>query len=164
MTIRVQTEIEAGEGTSWFVDELASAATEVSRDGRETTLAERSIRSGHMAPLHRRDEPETYRVIVGRLTFYVDGDVVVAEAGDVVVAAAHAQRTYRAESDARFLVLTRVGALDRYLDFGRAVAPPLAWSVSGWPSAEELATLTSIAAANGIQILGPPGALPDAVV
>jgi quercetin dioxygenase-like cupin family protein len=161
MTMRVLTDIEPGASASWFVDELASAAIEAGRDGRKTTLAERSARAGHMAPLHRRDEPETYRVIEGRLTFYVDGDVVVAEGGDVVVAAAHAQRTYRADSDARFLVLTRVRALDRYIDFGRAVAPPLAASASGWPSAEELHTLTSIAAANGIEILGPPGALPD---
>ena len=46
-----------------------------------------------------------------------------------------------------------------YEAFGRAVALP---SVQGgeWSSLEEAAAVASVAAANGIDVLGPPGALP----
>jgi quercetin dioxygenase-like cupin family protein len=114
-----------------------------------------------MPPLYRRDEAETYRVLEGEVLFFVDDEVVAAGPGDVVVAAAGAERTFRVESDgARWLVLTCVTTLERYLDFNRAVVEPTAVLVSGWPSAEEEAALTSLGAANGIQLLGPPGVLP----
>lgn len=122
-------------------------------------LVERSARAGQMPPLHTRDEIETYRITDGRVAFFVDGDVISAGPGDVVIAPAGAERTFRAETDASWLVLTRVTSLDRYLDFGRALAKPLPRS-TGWPSQDELASLTSCADANGIELLGPPGALP----
>ena len=62
--------------------------------------------------------------------------------------------------DARWLVLTRVTSLELFLDFNRAVIEPVAVPISGWPSAEEEAALSSIGAANGIELLGPPGVLP----
>ncbi|MFL5896009.1 MAG: cupin domain-containing protein [Thermoleophilaceae bacterium] len=127
----------------------------------QAAVVERSARAGVMAPLHRRDEAETYQVIEGEVTFFVDDAVVTAGPGDIVVASPGAQRTFRAESDARLIVLTRVNSIDRYVDFGRAVAPPLPSSTSEWPSADELTTLASIAAANDIELLGPPGALPE---
>jgi hypothetical protein len=93
--------------------------------------------------------------------FFIDDEVVPAGPGDVVVAAAGAERTFRVESDdTRWLVLTRVTSLERFLDFNRAVAEPIAVPVTGWPSAEEEAALTSMGAANGIKLLGPPGVLP----
>jgi hypothetical protein len=114
-----------------------------------------------MPPLYRRDEAETYRVLEGEVLFFIDDEVVPAGPGDVVVAAAGAKRTFRVESeDARWLVLTRVTALERFLDFHRAVVEPIAVPVTGWPSAEEYAALSSIGAANGIELLGPPGVLP----
>ncbi|MEA2482486.1 MAG: hypothetical protein QOC55_433, partial [Thermoleophilaceae bacterium] len=77
------------------------------------------------------------------------------------VAAAGAERTFRVVSeDARWLVLTRVTSLERFLDWGRAapevLATPLSWS----PTGEDFAAIASIAAANGIELLGPPGVLP----
>jgi hypothetical protein len=100
-------------------------------------------------------------VLEGEVLFFVDDEVVPASPGDVVVAAAGAERTFRVESDgARWLVLTRVASLERYLDFNRAVVDPIAVPVSGWPSEEDEAALSSLGAANGIELLGPPGVLP----
>lgn len=83
---------------------------------------------------------------------------MTARAGDVVAARAGAARTARVESShARWLVLTRVSSLPYFEDFGRALAAPAA----DWPSPEEVATLSVIAAANGIDVIGPPGALPQ---
>jgi uncharacterized RmlC-like cupin family protein len=127
-------------------------------------MVERSAPLGAMAPLHRRDEDETYRVLDGEVTFYVGADVICARQGDIVVAPAGVPHTFRAESEgSRWLVLTRVSSLDRFLDFGRAVSPPLAAPELGWPSPSEIATVAALAAPNGIELLGPPGALPASV-
>jgi mannose-6-phosphate isomerase-like protein (cupin superfamily) len=147
---------------TWFADEAGAVATAPSSPARGPAMAERSARAGQMAPLYTRDETETYRVVAGEVTFFVGSEVVHAREGDVVVAAAGAARTLRAESDdARWIVLTRVSSFERYLDFGRAVARPLDNGHTGWPSASELAAISAIAAANGIDLLGPPGALPS---
>jgi quercetin dioxygenase-like cupin family protein len=146
----------------WFADTAGAVATASGGRGRQATMVERSARAGEMAPLHRRNEAETYRVVAGTMTFWVGGEVVRAGEGEVVVAPAGAVRTWRAESEgARWVVVTRVTAPDRFLDFGRAMSPPLAARCREWPSPSELATVASIASPNGIELLGPPGALPD---
>jgi mannose-6-phosphate isomerase-like protein (cupin superfamily) len=143
----------------WFAEEVASAASSPS-DG-QVAMVERTAPAGHMPPLARRDEQETYRVLAGEVVFFVGNDMVWAGPGDVVVAPAGAARTFRVASDgARWLVLTQVRSLDRYTDFARAVSAPLADPCSGWPSSGEHAAVESMAAANGIELLGPPGALP----
>lgn len=141
----------------WFAELAGIATSEASGTDRQLALVERSAREGEMAPLHRRDEDESYRVVAGEVTFYVGGDVIEAGPGDVVVAPAGVPRTHCAEADgSRWLVLTRVRSLPRYVDFGRAVSPLRC----AWPSLAELAALESIAEANDIEILGPPGRLP----
>ena len=149
--------------SDWFAEELASAASSPSRSraGGQVAMVERTAPAGHMPPLVRRDEQETYRVLSGEVVFFVGNDMVWAGPGDVVVAPPGAARTFRVASDgARWLVLTNVRSLDRFTDFGRAVSTPLADSRAGWPSRDEHAAVESMAAANGIELLGPPGALP----
>ena len=159
--MRLLTQIERETTSQWFVDGLATAALDVTDRSSQTALVEREAPEGAMPPLHRRDEAETYRVLEGEVTFFIDDEVVSAGPGDVVVAAAGAARTFRVESgDARWLVLTRVTTLERFLDFNRAITLPVAVPVSGWPSAEEKAAVSAIAAVNGIELLGPPGVLP----
>lgn len=143
---------------AWFAEEAGALATSPARG---PAMVERRALTGQMAPLYTRDEDETYRVVSGEVTFFVGGDVVFASEGDVVVAAAGTQRTFRAETDnARWIVLTRVSSFERYLDFGRAVARPLSDGRLDWPSRSELSAVSAIVAANGIELLGPPGALP----
>jgi mannose-6-phosphate isomerase-like protein (cupin superfamily) len=159
--MKLLTQIEQETTSQWFIDELATAALDVTERPAQTALVERSAPEGAMPPLYRRDEAETYRVLEGEVLFFIGDEIVPAGPGDVVVAAAGVARTFRAESeDARWLVLTRVTALERFLDFNRAVIEPIAVPVAGWPSAEEHAALSSIGAANGIELLGPPGVLP----
>ncbi len=159
--MKLLTQIEQETTSQWFIDELATAVLDVPGRPAQTSLVERSAPEGAMAPLYSRNEAETYRVLEGEVRFFIDGDEVPAGPGDVVVAASGAERTFRVESgDARWLVLTRVTSPERFLDFNRAVAEPLAVPVSGWPSAEEEAALSAIGAANGIELLGPPGVLP----
>jgi mannose-6-phosphate isomerase-like protein (cupin superfamily) len=159
--MKLLTQIEQTTTSQWFVDELASAALDVTERPAQTALVERTAPHGAMPPLYRRDEAETYRVLEGEVVFFIDHEVVPAGPGDVVVAAAGAERTFYVESeDARWLVLTRVTSLERFLDFNRAITESISVPVSGWPSAEEYAALSSFGAANGIELLGPPGVLP----
>jgi mannose-6-phosphate isomerase-like protein (cupin superfamily) len=142
----------------WFVEHAAGVLADDRGDGRHPVLAERRAARGRMPPLHTRDEGEAYRVTRGIVTFFVGGETVSAGPGDIVVAPAGVERTLRVESDrATWLVLTHVRSLARFEDWGRAVSEPV---VGGWPSLEEVATVASIARANGIELVGPPGALP----
>jgi Cupin domain len=145
--------------TEWFGDELVAAATQATG---EAAMVERRARAGQMAPLIRRSEPETYRVLEGVVVFFVGSDMIWAGPGDVVVAPADVPRTFRvASDDARWQVLTQVRSLDRFNDFARAVSAPLVTPARGWPSEHEHAAVQAIAATNGIELLGPPGALPS---
>lgn len=135
--------------------------TEMEPQVAETALVERSARRGQMAPLHTRDEDETYRVLEGEVMFFIGEDTVSAGAGDIVVAPAAVARTFTVLSGkARWLVLTRLQSVERFVDFGRAVSQPV--PSYEWPSADEHAALAAMGAANGIELLGPPGSLPDA--
>jgi mannose-6-phosphate isomerase-like protein (cupin superfamily) len=156
-------EIEPGTAAEWFSDELATAASdEAAGSSGQVAMVERTAPEGFMPPLVSRGEAETYRVLDGQVIFFVGNDMVWAEPGDVVVAPAGAARTFRVGSTgARWLVLTRVRSLDRFLDFGRAVSLPVGAPGAGWPSQDEQAAVASIGAVNGIELLGPPGALPD---
>jgi mannose-6-phosphate isomerase-like protein (cupin superfamily) len=158
-------EIDTGTATAWFAGELATAACGAPPPDRgEPTMVERTAPEGAMAPLLRRDVSETYRVLAGEVVFFVGEDVVRARAGDVVVAPAGMPRTFRADSDgARWLVLTHVRSLERFAEFGRAVSMRHADRSTGWPCEAERAAVAAMGAANGIELLGPPGALPNRV-
>src|SRR3954451_14447406 len=145
--MRHAAELDTQGASSWFTEQLASVASD---DRAQPAMVERSAPSGAMAPLLRRDEPETYRVLEGEVVFFVGDDVVWARAGDVVVAPGGVERTFRVDSSrgARWLFVTHVRSLERFADFGRAVSQPRPEPASGWPSEDEHAAVASIAAAN----------------
>jgi quercetin dioxygenase-like cupin family protein len=159
--VRESEQIDAG-GRTWF-REQAAAATDgdgAAAPGEQVAMVERTALAGQMAPLHRRDEHETYRVLDGEVTFFVGPDVVEAASGEVVVAPAGAARTFRVKSErARWLVLTTVSSLERFNDFARAVSS--AGRTGARFSPEEQQALAAIGKPNRIELLGPPGALPD---
>jgi quercetin dioxygenase-like cupin family protein len=152
-------ETESDGMSAWFADELLAVATCADPDHGVPAMVERSASAGQMGPLHRRGQAETYRVLEGEVTFYVDGESVTVPAGGVAVAPAGATRTFRAgPNGARWFVLTHVRSLDQFTHFARAVCAVAA--ELRWPSAEEWVALEAMAAANDIELLGPPGALP----
>ena len=92
-----------------------------------------------------------------RTTFFVGGRTIGAATGATVVAEAGVAHTFRIESDgARWRVATDVASIARFDDFGRALAHPCAMTE------QDTATVSAIAAANGIRVLGSPGLLPAA--
>lgn len=56
---------------AWFGDQAAAVARSAYPQGRHAVMVERSAPAGAMAPLHRRDELEHYRVVEGEVTFFV---------------------------------------------------------------------------------------------
>jgi mannose-6-phosphate isomerase-like protein (cupin superfamily) len=149
-----------GAGIETAAASLAGLLSEEAGDGRGRIVAveRHATGPGVMPPLHRRDEDESYHVLEGSLTFFVEDEVRPAAAGEVVVAPRGARRTFRVESRrARWVVLTRAGSPSRFEDFGRALACP----AGGWSSEDEAARVAALGAPNGIEVLGPPGSLPS---
>jgi quercetin dioxygenase-like cupin family protein len=131
----------------------------IRRDTRAVALERVGRTSGLMTPLYTSPADESFHVRTGAVTFFVGDEVVRAEAGDVVVAPAGVPRALRVDSPvARWLVVTHVASPARYDDFGRALSLP----TEDWATASDEATVSAIAAANRISVLGAPGALPAA--
>jgi len=144
----------------WFGERLAQLPLEAGHvPERVVAIESARLTRGSMPPLHTHDRDETFQVLEGEVVFFVGDEIVDGRAGDVVVAPRDVPRTYRvASGTARWLVVTALRSPVRYEDFTRAVTCP---DASGsWPSPEEEATVAAIASANGITVLGPPGALP----
>jgi mannose-6-phosphate isomerase-like protein (cupin superfamily) len=118
---------------------------------------ERAARGrGLMPPLQAHPERTTYSVIEGTMTFFLGETAVRAEAGCTVIVQADAAHTFRIEGDgARWRVATEVSSVARFDDLGRALAQP------GSMTPQDVATVSAIAATNGIRILGSPGTLPQ---
>ena len=110
-----------------------------------------------MIPLHVHPEDEVVHVLEGVLTLFVDEERIRLEAGDSFVAPRAIPHTLGVESrDARYLSATLARSATRYEDFLRAVAVP--GEASSWEESGDASRLAAIAAPNGIEVLGAPGA------
>jgi quercetin dioxygenase-like cupin family protein len=127
---------------------LADGATTAGALG----LVEMALRPGDMPPLHvhpRHDEG--WYVIDGEITLYTPGATTTARAGDYAVGPRGVPHTYRAgDAGARVLVTSTPAGFERFVAEVAALAEV------------DPAVLTEVAARHDIEILGPPGMLPDA--
>jgi quercetin dioxygenase-like cupin family protein len=130
-------------------------------DGAQPALIEVTAPAGDMPPLHvHEDEAEAFYVLEGELEVWVGGDTHLALGiGEAVRAPAGIPHSYRAGEDgARFLV--SAGArMERFI---RAMGQPAPERVLPTPAPPDPEVLGPLAAAAGITLLGPPGALPIA--
>ncbi len=114
-------------------------------------LAEFEGPGGDMPPLHvHRSVDEAFYVLDGVMSLFVGDEWAELAAGDSLVAPRGTPHTYRVESDgARWLVACSPAGFDDFVrevaSAGRNLAPP---------------ALADAAARYGIEVLGPPGALP----
>jgi quercetin dioxygenase-like cupin family protein len=136
-----------------FLIHTTSAAT----DGR-LVVAEAQVPEGASAPLHRHpDEIETFVLTSGRASFLVDGRVHEVRAGESITVPGGAAHSYLAHEPSSW-VLVLTGAT-RFDEFVRQAAELSA----GRPGPPDPAQLGPVAAAHGIELLGPPpAALRDA--
>jgi len=125
--------------------------------GRSLAIVERTGRQGEMTPLHVHPEDELVHVLEGALTLFVDDERIRLEAGDAFEAPRATPHTLVVESrEARYLSATLARSATRYEDFLRAVAVPS--HASSWEVSGDASRLAAIAAPNGIEVLGAPGA------
>jgi quercetin dioxygenase-like cupin family protein len=140
--------------TLWFLDGLARV---------RGVSVELTMPCGAASPMHIQDEDENVFVLDGRLEFEVEGETVELGRGDSFVVRAGSAHAYRvmSRSGARWSAFTANG---RYARFVREVGRPT--GPVGHPPTPPTLTLadviavTAAAADHGIEIVGPPAALP----
>jgi quercetin dioxygenase-like cupin family protein len=134
-------------------------ATDAKR-GRSLAVVERVGRRGEMTPLHVHSEDEVVHVVEGALTLFVNDEPIRLVAGNAFAASPGIPHTLVVESrEVRYLSATVVRSAARYEDFLRAVAVPSEESSLSWQASGDASRLSAIAAPNGIDVLGEPGAV-----
>ena len=124
------------------------------------SLVEAEALRGDMPPLHvhSRDD-ETFYCLEGRLSLITAEETVEIGPGEAAFARRGVPHVYRVESErARWLVSTTDNG---FATFVQAASVPA--EHDGFASPEQLpqpALLGALAAERGVEILGPPGALP----
>jgi quercetin dioxygenase-like cupin family protein len=146
----------------WFLGSLAVVKLTGEDTDRQFSLVELVGAKGEMPPLHvhHRDD-ETFLIVEGELSFYVDGRVLSGRPGSIVFAPRSIPHTFRVESEtARWHVISSPPAFPEFLlDASVPAKTPTLPTEAPTITPDEL---NEIAARHGIEILGPPGTLPDA--
>ena len=108
------------------------------------------VPAGQMPPLHvHHAEDEGFYVLEGEVTLYLPGEQFECRAGDFFLAPRGVPHTYRVgDRPARWLVTSTPAGFERFVAAVAALDEP------------DPAILGAVAAEHGIEILGPPGALP----
>jgi quercetin dioxygenase-like cupin family protein len=144
----------------WFIDNLAYVHIKGEQSDGAYSLSELWGARGDMPPLHvhHRDE-ESFYVLDGELRLFLGERELVLGAGQAALAPREIAHTYRVESDqARWIVINSPAGFEQFLLAASEPAPSDQLPPAGRPA--DPAALASAAAAHGIEILGPPGALP----
>lgn len=145
----------------WFIDHLVHIRVDGDTSDGELALMDAWGRRGDMPPLHvhRRDD-ETFYVLEGELKLFVAGEEIAIGPGEAAFAPRDVPHTYRVESDeARWLVITAPAGFDAFVREVSEPAPGDELPPRG--RAVDPAFVGEAAAKVGIEILGPPGALPS---
>jgi quercetin dioxygenase-like cupin family protein len=140
----------------WFLHQLAQVKLTGAETGGALGVVEVTSPGGPGAPLHVHErDSETFCVLEGELTLFVGDDVVRASAGDVVYAPAGVPHTYNIDSPlARILVIAQPAGFERFV--AEVGVPAERAELPSDPVPVDPERLGAIAAAHGIEILGPP--------
>ena len=145
----------------WFIDGLAQIhVSGEETDGRYAVL-EILVPQGDMPPLHvHHEEDEVFHVVDGEVTLFLPGTEISLATGDTFRAPHGVPHTYRVESEsARWLVFCAPARFDAFVRAVSEPAPAAELPPRGRPLDPEL--LAAEGARQGIELLGPPGALPE---
>jgi mannose-6-phosphate isomerase-like protein (cupin superfamily) len=146
----------------WFIDNLVHLHIDGDTSAGTLAVCELRGRRGDMPPLHvhRRDD-ETFYLIEGEMSLFVGGEQLSLGEGQAALAPREVPHSYRVESEqARWLVITAPAGFDSFIREVAEPAPADQLPPAGRP--QDPAILGQAAAKVGIEILGPPGALPAA--
>ena len=145
----------------WFLDNLAYVHVGGDQTGQAFSLGELIGLRGNMPPLHvHHHDDETFYVINGEVTIFSGPREVTVGAGQAALAPRGIPHTYRVDSDrARWLIINSPAGFEQFLLRTSEPAPAAELPPQGRPADPQ--ALAQAAAAYGIEILGPPGMLPQ---
>jgi quercetin dioxygenase-like cupin family protein len=145
----------------WFIDGLVRIhVSGEETDGRYSVL-EVHTPEGDMPPLHvHHEEDEVFHVVDGEVTLFLPGTEVSLSSGETFRAPRGVPHTYRVESPtARWLVFCAPARFDAFVRAVSKPAPADELPPRGRPL--DLERFAAEAARQGIELLGPPGTLPE---
>jgi mannose-6-phosphate isomerase-like protein (cupin superfamily) len=148
--------------TYWFYGDLVTIHVTGDETEGRFSLVEFLQPPGEWTPLHvHRDSDQTHYVLEGELTFYLPGQSFVLGPGDCVNAPVNVPHTEHATSSTpvRLLDVNAPAGFDAFVATAGVPARALTLPPADSPP-PDVERLGAIAAAHGIEILGPPGALP----
>jgi quercetin dioxygenase-like cupin family protein len=139
----------------WFFGMLVLSRVSADASGGQFSLTEQYAPRGIATPFHRQlDDPETFHILDGELTFYLsDQKPIVAGAGDTVFVPAGEAHAFVVTSEtARFLNLTT----PNHEAFFRSVGEPAVARELPPPGEPDMPRVMAAAGQYGVEILGPP--------
>lgn len=146
---------------AWFLATRVRFKLSAADNAGRLSIIESDMPFGFSPPIHvHQNENETFCVLAGEVRFEVDGEAVVARAGDVVHAASGTVHSFIVTSPGggRFLTITdgQFEAMVRELarPAEHADLPPFTP-----PTPAQAQALAAACLRNGIELLGPPLAL-----
>jgi quercetin dioxygenase-like cupin family protein len=109
----------------WFLGTLARIKLDGEQTGGRFALWEGELPRGAAPPLHSHPQDETFYVLAGEITVWVDDEPRVCQAGAAVFAPGGVPHTFRVESDtARMLFLSTPAGIEEYV---RELSEPAGW-------------------------------------
>jgi quercetin dioxygenase-like cupin family protein len=139
----------------WFFGGLLIIKTSALEPGGRYALTEQLLSRGTATPLHRQPEDdESFYVLEGELTFYLEGgQPMLASAGSFVHAPAGAAHAYQVDSEtARILTVTTA----QHERFFRAASDPAQARAIPPQAQPDMEKVMAAAQEYGVEILGPP--------
>ena len=153
-------------GQRWFFANLVEVKLTREESGGTMSIVDISAPPGDMPPLHvHQVDDEAWAVLEGEVSFFVgSNEPVRVAAGGVAFGPSGIPHTYRVESDrpARVLAICTPGDFAAFVIAASRPAerPELPPPPPGPPSEAEVGEITELAREHGIELLGPPGAMP----
>jgi quercetin dioxygenase-like cupin family protein len=141
----------------WFLGTLAQVKLDSGTTGGRLGVMEFELPRGASPPLHSHPQDESFYVLDGDVTAFVDGQPRAMRRGDIAYAPAGTPHSFRVESDtARLLVLSTPAGIEDYV---RSLSEPAEWPWLQPPPDGPRVPPERIEAANrehAVQQHGPP--------
>lgn len=139
----------------WFFGTLLTVKASAEQTGGRFSLVEQYAPRGMATPLHvQPEDDETFYVIEGDLTFYLeDGQPIPASAGSFVHIPSGTPHAFQVDSEtARFLDLST----PQHESFIRAAGEPAKERILPPPGPPDMEKVGAAAQQYGVDIVGPP--------
>jgi quercetin dioxygenase-like cupin family protein len=109
----------------WFLGTLARVLLDGEQTGERFAVFEGVLPKGASPPLHSHPQDETFYILDGEVTVWVEDQPRLCRPGAIVFAPGGAPHSFRVDSDtARMLVISTPAGIERYV---RALAEPAEW-------------------------------------